>query len=337
MSRYARQISLPEIGVSGQERLARARVLVIGAGGLAAGLLPALIGAGVGAVEVMDHDEVELSNLHRQTLFRAEDIGQPKALCAVKNLRGLNEECRLTAHVARMDPARARQMIEAPRARFDVVIDAADSAALTYAVSDVCARAGVPLISASVLGRQGMVGGFCGAPMSAAPDYRSVFPDLPMRMQTCAQAGVMGPAVVVMGALQAQMTLSVLLDHTPSPLGQMMSVDLATWRVSSFRFDGDGDGGGALGGGGQAADAPEIIALSEITPEDIVIELRGQQEAPAPAHPAAMRILPDDLAQFTPSHKGRIVLICASGLRAWHGARALQSRFDNTTAIVAAG
>ena len=328
MSRYARQICLPEIGAAGQERLAAARVLIVGAGGLAASLLPALVGAGVGAsaaggrIELVDHDRVELGNLHRQTVFSTADIDQPKAVCAARAMAALNAECHLMPQVARMDPVLARAMIT--RGAFDLVLDAADSFALTYSLSDICAATGTPLISASVLARAGMVGGFCGG----APSYRAVFPDLPPRMQTCAEAGVMGPAVMMMGALQAQMALSVLLGHQPSPLGQMMSVDLAAWRVSTFRFDGAEE---------ETAQRPQIVGLSEITPEDTVIELRGMIEAPVPAVAQALRILPDALDGFTPQGAGRIVLACASGLRAWHGARRLAQRWPNPVAIVAVG
>ena len=117
MNRYARQICLPEIGGAGQARLAAARMLIVGAGGLAASLLPALVGAGVGAkaaggrIEIVDHDRVELGNLHRRTLFQSGDIGQFKALCAARAMAALNAECHLIPHVARMDPVRAHAMI----------------------------------------------------------------------------------------------------------------------------------------------------------------------------------------------------------------------------------
>ena len=229
MTRYDRQTRLPEIGPDGQDRLRKAQVLVAGAGGLAAPLLPLLAGAGIGRITVFDGDVVEAHNLHRQTLFRMTDIGTPKVSSAARELTALNPEGTVVARAEHLTPANARTAIEG----VDLVIDAADRFTLTYLLSDLCHAAGLPMISASVLGRRGHVGGFCGA----APSYRAIFPDLPGGAQSCATAGVMGPAVAVMGSLQAQMAMAVLLGLKPSPLGLMMTVDLADWQVTRFRFD----------------------------------------------------------------------------------------------------
>lgn len=315
MSRYARQEILPEVGHAGQARLAAARVLVVGCGGLGATLLPLLAGAGIGQLILVDPDRVEASNLHRQTLFRMADRGQPKAQVAARELAALNPDCALRALVARLDPALARALI----AGADVVVDAADAFAVTYALSDLCLAAGMPLISASVLGRAGYVGGFCGG----APSYRAVFPDLPAGLQSCASDGVMGPAVATLGALQAQMVLAVLLGHSPSPLGQMVRADLAFWRLTSFRFDTAPE---------PDQPGPAVIAVGDITPEDLVIELRPVSEAPQPAHPRALRQLPEALAPGR-----RVVFACTTGLRAWRAARALSARGGNPVAILAAG
>jgi molybdopterin/thiamine biosynthesis adenylyltransferase len=316
MTRYARQEILPEIGAAGQDRLAAARVLVVGAGGLGSALLPLLAGAGVGHLLIVDPDRVEVGNLHRQTLFRMADIGAPKAEIAAAALRALNPDCRVTAEVARLNPLLARRLLPG----MDLVIDAADSFAVTYALSDLCQAAGRPLISASVLGRAGYAGGFCGG----APSYRAVFPDLPPAAPTCAAAGVMGPAVAMLGALQAQMALSVLLGHAPSPLGQVIHADLAGWRLSSFRFDGASE---------PADPGPEVLATDEVAPGDLVIELRPMTEAPEPAHPRALRLPPETLA---PPPGQRVIFACATGLRAWRAARALAARTGNPVAILAA-
>jgi sulfur-carrier protein adenylyltransferase/sulfurtransferase len=316
MSRYIRQTCLPEVGEAGQAKLAVARVLVVGAGGLAASLLPLLVGAGIGSLRLIDPDAIEASNLHRQTLFRMGDLGRAKAEVAAETLRGLNPDCQISTLVAQLDPILAETEI----AGCDLVVDAADSVAVTYSLSDLCRLMGVPLISASVLGRSGYVGGFCGG----VPSYRALFPDLPAVMQSCNGGGVLGPVVAMLGALQAQMTLSVLLGHTPSALGQMLSVDLASWRISSFRFDAAEEPARAL---------PEVIGRTQITPEDTVIELRDAAESPALPVPQALRLDAATLAAFKPDPDRRLVFVCATGLRAWRAAR----RFDGMRlAIMAA-
>lgn len=317
MTRYARQEILPEVGAEGQARLAAARVLVVGAGGLGSALLPLVAGAGVGRLQIVDPDRVEETNLHRQTLYRMADLGLPKAEVAARGLAALNPDCAAQAIVARLDPALARDLI----ADADVVVDAADAFAVTYALSDLCLAAGVPLISASVLGRAGYAGGFCGG----APSYRAVFPDLPERLQTCGSAGVMGPAVAMLGALQAQMVLAVLLGHAPSPLGCLVQADLAQWRLSRFRFDAAAE---------PAQPGPEVLAASQLRPGDLVVELRSPAEAPVAAHPRALR-LPAEQVQPAPGQ--RVVFACATGLRAWRAARALQARCGASVAILAAG
>lgn len=317
--RYARQRCLPEIGTAGQDRIGRARVLVVGAGGLGATLLPQLAGAGVGRLWIVDHDTVALSNLHRQTLFRMGDLGRSKAQTAAAALAALNPDCRVTADPAPMTPERAADAVAA----VDLVIDAADSFAVTYALSDACRVAGVGLISASVLGRAGYVGGFCGT----APSYRAVFPDLPPALGRCATGGVMGPVVATLGALQAQMALSVLAGLAPSPLGQMVRVDLAEWRMSGFRFDTAPEPDGPC---------PAIIGPAGICPADRLCDLRGADEAPL--FPGARRVTAIEAAALPPCPGRRTVLICASGLRAWRAAQALAARpGSGPVAILAAG
>lgn len=303
MSRYARQMRLPGVGAAGQARLAAARVLVVGAGGLGATLLPQLVGAGVGRLRLADPDVVDESNLHRQTLFRMSDIGRPKAEAAAAALAGLNPECDISAIRTRVDPVSGRAEIGA----VDIVIDAADSFAVTYALSDLCHASGTPFVSASVLARQGYVGGFCGG----APSVRAVFPDLPDRLGSCAADGVMGPVVATLGALQAQMVLAVLLGQDPSPLGQILSLDLADWRLSAFRFDGAEEPDAPL---------PEILAPAQITVDDLLIDLRA-----------------DPSLDPRPRPGQRVVFACTTGLRAWRAARALLARGHRRVAIIGDG
>ncbi|NDW01832.1 HesA/MoeB/ThiF family protein [Salipiger sp. PrR002] len=320
MSRYARQICLPGVGAAGQARLAAARVLVVGAGGLGSALLPLLAGAGVGAIRIVDPDVVEESNLHRQTLYAMADLGRPKAEVAAERLAALNPGCTARPRVARLDPALAGEEIRTA----DLVVDAADSVAVTYALSDLCLAADLPLISASVVGTSGYVGGFCGG----APSYRAVFPDLPGRVQSCASAGVMGPVVAALGALQAQMALAVLLGHVPSPLGQMLTLDAGAWRPAGFRFDGAPE---------PEVAGPKVVALCDLTERDRVIDLRGPDEAPHLPVPWAERMALEEVGRSVVAAKGRTVLVCASGLRAWRAAQGLLREGARDVVIAAAG
>lgn len=316
MSRYARQTILPQVGAEGQERLAAAHVLVVGAGALAVPVLQYLVGAGVGQITLVDGDVVAMSNLHRQPLYRMGDIGRPKVTAAAEAMAALNPEVTVTPCAEWLTPANAPALL----AECDIALDCADTFAASLTLSDGALAQGKPLISASALGLSGYVGGFCGP----APSLRAVFPDLPQTAATCATAGVLGPVVGMIGAAQAQMALSVLLGLAPSPLGQLMIWDAANWRMSGFRFDG--------------APEPEtltpFIAESQITPRDLVIDLRA--EAPAPFSPQACHVPPDALPDMPlPPDTSRIVLACRTGLRAHHAASTLRTRWPGEIALLA--
>jgi sulfur-carrier protein adenylyltransferase/sulfurtransferase len=320
--RYARQEILPEVGEEGQRRLEAATVLVVGAGGLGCAVLQYLTAAGVGSLIVVDPDRVEESNLHRQPLYRMSDIGQPKVAAARAALTALNPAIRIESICDRFSSVNAVRLVEAA----NVVIDAADSFAVTYLLSDACQGAGKPLVSASVLGLAGYVGAFCGG----APSYRAVFPELPRSAGSCAESGVLGTAVGVLGTLEAHLALGLLLDWQPPVPGRMLSLDLRTLHVAGFSF--------------AAATEPRepvipFIAPAELESTDIVIDLRSPAETPVSPFPSALRIEVDALEQAKLQFPGgaRVVLCCRSGLRAWRAARALRSQGHEKLALIALG
>ncbi len=320
--RYSRQIVLPEVGTEGQARLGAASALVIGAGGLGCPVLQYLCAAGVGRLVIVDHDRVEESNLHRQPLYRMSDLGLEKAYAAQAALRQLNPRLRIDAIAERLTPANAARLI----AEADLAIDAADSFAATYVLSDECRRAGKPLVSASALGLAGYVGAFCGG----APSYRAVFPEMPRQAGSCSEAGVLGTAVGVVGALQAHMALTLLLRLEPSVLGRMVTIDFRTLRIGGFSFAGAPE---------PAGPSLPFISASEVSRADIVIDLRSLEEAPISPIAAALRLAVDQVergeARFPP--EPRVVLCCRTGVRAWRAARALQRQGHANVALVALG
>lgn len=318
MNRYERQQILPEVGAAGQGRLRAARILVVGAGGLAATVMPLLTAAGVGRITLVDGDRVEPSNLHRQTLFTEDDFGRPKADAAAERCRKLNREVTIVPWRRALTPDNAEELVRPA----DLVLDCADSYAVSYTLSDICASHRIPLISASVLGVSGYVGGFCGT----APSLRAVFPAAPESAASCATAGVLGPVVAMMGAAQAQMAMAVILALDPSPLGQVLTFDMKTYRTSGFRFD--------------HAEEPQaffpFVARVELSGEDEIVDLRPEEESADLIHWAARRIPPDALTDTLVPGDRRLVLACASGLRAWRAAETLQHIWPGEIVLVAA-
>ncbi|WP_421749127.1 HesA/MoeB/ThiF family protein [Cognatishimia sp.] len=320
MSRYTRQIAVDGFGPEGQAKLSRARVLVIGAGGLAAPVLQYLVGAGIGFIRLVDPDDVELSNLHRQTLFRTGDIGLPKVEAALAHMVGLNPEVQIEALQQRFEPATAPKLM----GDVDIVLDCADSFAASYIASDFATAKKMPLISASVVGTEGYCGGFCGG----VPCLRTVFPDLPERLGSCDADGVLGPSVGVIGSIQAQMAIAVLTSATPSPVGQLVTYNAATMRFGGFRFD---NAPVQIGG-------HSFISQNQIRSDDFLIDLRAVDE-PGPDLPDAQRATVSDFSEGgpMPALEQRAVFACRSGLRAWQAADRLKAHWPGQILLIALG
>ena len=286
-NRYARQTVLGEIGPEGQARLAAASVLVVGAGGLGCPVLHYLVGAGVGRITLVDHDTVEVTNLHRQPLYRMSDIGRLKVEAARDALQGFNPEVQIEARAERLTPQNT-----------------------------------APLVSASVIGLTGYAGAFCGG----GPSYRAVFPDVSIDGGTCDTVGVLGSAVALMGSLQAHLALHLLLGFEPSVLGRVVTFDAKRLAFGGFGFDGSPE---------PEASVP-FIAPEAVRADDIVVDLRGLDEAPVSPFAGARRLVVDTIEQLE-EPSGRVVLACRSGQRSLMAADKLRARGITNLALVALG
>jgi molybdopterin/thiamine biosynthesis adenylyltransferase len=228
IERYSRQLVLPEWGAAAQLAVSEASVLVIGAGALGAPVALYLAGAGVGRIGILDDDDVELSNLHRQLLHFTPDLGAPKAESAAAKLRYLNPDVVVEAYQVRASSENAAALLEGQ----DLVVDCSDSFATRYAVNAACCAARVPLVEAGVLGMAGLV-------MSIKPGrtacYRCAFPAEPSDAPRCADAGVLGPAAGVVGSLQALEALKLLTGVAPAIADGFLQVDLAGAEFTRVR------------------------------------------------------------------------------------------------------
>jgi molybdopterin-synthase adenylyltransferase len=226
LERYARQLLLPDWDLEGQARVAAARVLLVGAGGLgcAAGLY--LAAAGVGELCVADGDTVELSNLQRQVAFTMTDVGRNKAEALAARLAALNPEVRCRPVTRALDLALLQQMLPA----FDLVVEATDSDASRRAVNSACVRQRVPWISAAAQRYEGRLIAF--DPRGAGPCFACLQPEPPTVPEGCATLGVLGPLVGVVGSLLAARALRQLVAPS-SVVADLTLIDLAggDWQV----------------------------------------------------------------------------------------------------------
>ena len=233
VERYARQIVLPEVGGRGQSRLKAASVLVVGAGGLGAPLLLYLAAAGVGRLGLVDDDAVDLSNLQRQVLFTEADIGAAKVEAAAARLRALNAEILIEPHRRRLNAENVDRLVAA----YDLVADGSDNLATRRLVHDACMRQDRPLVAAAVQGTDGQIAtwkGYLGAPH---PCMRCLLDDEVADgfLPSCAQGGVLGPAVGAVGAMQAVEVVKELLGVGAGLSGRMLLYDALAAETTTVR------------------------------------------------------------------------------------------------------
>jgi adenylyltransferase/sulfurtransferase len=225
-TRYARQIVMPNIGAEGQRRLAQARVLVVGAGGLGSPILLYLAAAGVGTLGVVDGDRVQHSNLNRQILDTAEDLGYSKAAAAARRLRARNPEIAIKLYKTRVSEDNGADLIQ----EYDLVVEASDNLETKDLINRLCVHAGIPLVWGAVQRFEGQMGVY--QPGHAC--RRCIFPTMPQSgtYPSPSELGILGATAGVIGTLQAMETLKIILD-----VGKPMTDHILVWDGLTASFE----------------------------------------------------------------------------------------------------
>jgi molybdopterin/thiamine biosynthesis adenylyltransferase/rhodanese-related sulfurtransferase len=236
LRRYSRHLLIPEVGLAGQQRLAAARVLVVGIGGLGSPALQYLTAAGVGRIGAIDDDAVDETNLQRQTLFSTADVGRSKAAVAAERLRALNPGVRIDAIEGRFDASNARDLVRL----YDVVVDCTDRFPTRYLINDACVLEKKPDVYGSIFRFDGQVSVFG---LDGGPCYRCLYPEAPPEgtVPTCAEGGVLGALAGIVGAWQASEALKVVLEIGEPLRGRLMLIETLNARVREVRFDRDAE------------------------------------------------------------------------------------------------
>ncbi len=348
--RYARQLALPEVGAAGQARLARARVLLVGAGGLGSPAALYLAAAGVGHLGVVDPDRVDASNLHRQVLHGTGDVGRFKAESARDRLAALNPHVRVDAAALRLTAANARALL----AGYHVVVDGSDNFAARYAVNDAAVALGVPVVHGAATRFDGQASVFAptaaagdalpGAPWPESPCYRCLFPapPAPGTVPSCEEGGVLGAVPGIVGAVQAAEALKLLLGVGEPLVGRLLLVDVRRMRFHTvaLRRDpacpacgaGRRDAGGAADGGGPEEVTPAALAarLAAAGAGVELLDVREPREHARARLPGARLVPLGALAEAAGA--GRLdparetVVYCARGPRSAEAAALLRAR-----------
>jgi len=234
MLRYNRQIMLPQIGYEGQQKLAKARVLIIGLGGLGSPAAIYLAASGIGHLVLVDFDRVELTNLQRQIVHHTADIGEHKAVSAKNNLLAINPEIHIDAVNHALD---ADELDEQVR-QANVVIDACDNYETRFVVNAACVRQRTPLVSGAAIRLEGQISVFDKRD-SDSPCYNCLYPHSGEDQETCSESGVLAPVVGIIGSIQALEAIKLICDAGETLCGRVLILDALTmqWRTMKLRRD----------------------------------------------------------------------------------------------------
>lgn len=233
--RYSRHAVLPEIGEAGQAKLSRARALVVGAGGLGSPCALYLAAAGVGTIGLLDHDQVELSNLNRQILYETGDVGRSKVDAGRDRLEEFNPEITVVTHREKLTAENAAVLLKS----YDIVADGSDNFATRFAVSDACAELKIPLVSAAVSGFEGQLSTFKPYLGEGHPCYRCLVPEMPTTPENCVETGALGAVTGLLGAWQAMEVIKELLGIGAGLSGKLLRFDGlgGAMRIVALRED----------------------------------------------------------------------------------------------------
>ena len=232
MQRYARHLSIPDVGPEGQKKLKAARALCIGAGGLGSPIAMYLAAAGIGEIGIVDFDVVDFSNLQRQLLHDTEDVGIKKGESAIERLRGINPEVRVNFHDARLNEENAAEIAEP----YDLIIDGTDNFETRYLSNDLAVLTGKPNVYGSIFRFEGQVSVF--APHLGGPCYRCLFPTPPEpgQVPSCAEGGVLGVLPGIVGCLQTNEAIKLILGIGEPLIGRLIHFDALAFRFREIKL-----------------------------------------------------------------------------------------------------
>lgn len=234
--RYSRQILLPQFDITGQQALLDAHALIIGLGGLGSPVAMYLAAAGVGELTLVDHDQVELSNLQRQIIHRTDNIGQDKVESAKQNLLNLNPDIKINCINHKLDDIQLNELVS----RVSVVVDATDNFDIRFAINKACVTNKKPLVSGAAIRMEGQVSVF-DMRKDDSPCYHCLYQEDGSVAETCSENGVMAPMVGIIGSIQAMEAIKIISNTGDALTGKLLITDsmYQEWRVMKLKKDPD--------------------------------------------------------------------------------------------------
>jgi adenylyltransferase/sulfurtransferase len=314
-ARYARHLILPEVGEVGQEKLKAGSVLIVGAGGLGSPVGLYLAAAGVGRIGLVDFDDVDASNLHRQVMYGTSAVGRPKVEAAQARLQDLNPDIAIETHAAALTSDNALAIL----AKYDVIVDGTDNFATRYLVNDACVLLGKPNVYGSIFRFEGQASVFSA---EDGPCYRCLYPEPPPPhlVPSCAEGGVLGVLPGVIGTIQATETIKLLTGIGETLIGRLLLFDALGMSFRTLRLKQQHDQHAAITrliDYDQFCNPANVHEVTALADDAVVVDVREQYEWDAGHIEGARHIplgdLPNRLAELP--HDADVVFYCQTGGR----------------------
>jgi adenylyltransferase/sulfurtransferase len=349
LERYSRQLVLAGFGETAQQKLLKAKVLVIGAGGLGCPALQYLVASGVGSVGIVDDDTISLSNLHRQILYATNDIGKLKAKTAAEKLAALNPEVEITPYTIWLDQENILELF----ARYDFILDGTDNFESRYLINDACAMLKKPLIFAAVSGYEGQLAVFnLTDDQQQCSNYRDLFPIPPTagEIPNCEENGVLGVLPGIIGTMAAAEIIKLITEKGKPLINKLLHYNLLTQeqyvlKISSaqnYKIAQSEDeflkmnyhNHCALTEAYSEIDISKMLALKEIE-STILIDVRERHEVPQLDPQIFSQVPMSELEHFleTDIAAEHIVILCQHGIRSVAAAERLSEKYGHTKKI----
>jgi adenylyltransferase/sulfurtransferase len=335
-SRYNRQIILPEVGVAGQEKMLEAKVLLIGVGGLGTAILPYLVAAGVGEIGLIDDDIIDESNLQRQVIYKNNSIGKTKVAEAKTMALDLNPNVKINTFHEQLNPKNAISLFE----NYDIVVDATDNLKTKYLINDASVVTQTSMVYGSVFKFEGQVSVFN---YQNGPSYRCLFPEQDSEVTNCNESGVLGVAVGMIGMLQANEVLKIILGIGEVLSGKLLVYNLLTNDQQKYSFSkSDLKVMSVLDFEEKYNNAIEEISAFEAfelanSPEVVFLDVRNIEETPKINFPNSVQIPLDSLENqlYQMDTNQNIVVYCQSGIRSKKAVEMLiKHDFKNVKSVI---
>lgn len=348
--RYARHYALSDFGSEGQQKLLQAKVLVIGAGGLGCPVLQYLVAAGIGTVGIVDHDQISLSNLQRQTLYFTDDVGKMKAEVASLKLKNLNPEINIELHQVELTIKNSWNIIS----EYDVVVDCTDNFATRYLINDACVLLNKPLIFGAIYKFEGQVAVFnLNLKNNKSVNYRNLFPNPPNPedLQNCNEVGVLGVLSGMIGMMQANEVIKLISGVGEVLDGKLLTFNMLNYETFIMDISGENYTEYLIPENRNAFEKTDYeflcgiskINIEDLNPDDfleqisnenaLIIDVREINELPKAEFKHIQIPLSEFNERLTEIENENVILFCQSGQRSLKAAEILMDHFGTQKKI----